>query len=103
MGGAQLRDEALSDPRVISMINERLVPIWINIRREPIPDFLDAAAMELTIDERRHVSTDFSRHFLVRSAIVTAEGKVLNAENCKGGFPITQADPYYDMLRRSLH
>lgn len=102
MGGALLRDEALSDPRVIALINERLVPVWVNIRSQPVPDLLDAASMDLAIDARRHINTDFSRHFLVRSAVVTSDGKLLNPQHCQGGLPITKADPYLDMLRAAL-
>lgn len=100
-----LRDGALSDDKVIDLVNAEFVPAWINIRTTPVPDVsaLDTARTEVPMDADRNVAAGFSRTFLVRSVAMTPDGKTaLNPDSCGGGFPITKADDYLAMLRGAL-
>ena len=100
---------------MIDTVNERFVPVWVNIREEPIPDprALDAAIEGITLDERRRVSGGFSQGFFLRSVVLSADGgTLLNPQDkpslghlfSQGHFPYAQvkAEDYLAMLEGAL-
>lgn len=100
---------------MIGLINERFAPVWINIRREPIPDLraLDPALEGITLDEGRRVSGGFSQSFFLRSVVLSSDGqRLLNPQGkpglgdlfSQGHFAYAQvkAEDYLAMLERSL-
>ena len=100
---------------MIDTVNERLVPVWINIREEPIPDLraMDQAIAGIDLDERRRVSGGFSRTFLLRSVALSPDGgTLLNPQDppglghlfSQGYFPYAQvkAEDYLSMLELAL-
>ena len=99
---------------MIDLVNERFVPVWINIREESIPDFraMDAAIEGIDLDGHRRVS-GFHQGFFLRSVVLSPDGGMLLNPQAKpnlghlftqGYFPYAQvkADDYLAMLERSL-
>jgi hypothetical protein len=74
-----LRSAALADERVIAMINGELVPVWINIRKQPVPPFAFTGQFLLNgrLDGERMIKDPFSEGFFVRSLVVTPDGETL--------------------------
>jgi len=100
---------------VIDLVNERFVPVWINIREEPIPDLraLDAAIEGIELDGRRRVPGGFSKSFFLRSVVLSPDGgRLLNPQDkpnlghlfTRGHFPYAQVKPedYLAMLELAL-
>jgi hypothetical protein len=96
-------------------VNERFVPVWINIREEPIPDLgaIDAALQGIALDAGRRVSGGFSQSFFLRSLVLSPDGGTLMNPQDKpslghlfsqGYFPYAQVKPddYLAMLDLSL-
>jgi hypothetical protein len=79
VGGAALRAGALSDQRVISLINERFVPVWINVRTDPLPPIkaVEQALLRTQLDRDRHVSDVFSEGFFLRSLVLSPDAQDL--------------------------
>jgi hypothetical protein len=79
LGGDWLRTSALRDARVIQMINDQFVPVWINVRNTPIPPFpfVQQVLVTATIDKDNRVVDWFSRSFFLRSVIATPDGQTL--------------------------
>jgi hypothetical protein len=72
---------------VIALVNERFVPVWVNIREQALPDLraLDGALEGITLDERRRVSGGFSRSFFLRSVVLSPDGgTLLNPQGTPG-------------------
>jgi hypothetical protein len=74
-----LRSAALSDSRVIDMVNSEFVPVWINVRTTPLPHLqaVRAALVNARIDERDFIADLFSRGFFVRSVVLSPDGRTL--------------------------
>jgi hypothetical protein len=70
---------ALSDPRIIQLVNDHFVPVWINVRTTPIPDLprLDQVLIEGKLDEHRYISNLFSLGFFVRAVVLNPEGDTI--------------------------
>ena len=70
---------ALNDDRVIEMINDRFVPVWVNVRTTPVPPFpfLEHVLVTGRVDADRRVIDRFSRTFFFRSVISSSDGQVL--------------------------
>lgn len=115
IGGALRRDGALSDEEVIALITARFVPVWVNIREEPVPDLraLDPALEGIALDERRRVTGGFTRSFFLRRVVLTPDGgRLLNPQGApslgrlfgRGHFAYAQgkADDYRAMLEGAL-
>ena len=92
-------------------MNDRFVPVWVNVRETPIPDVraLDPALEGIELDERRRVSGGFSRKFFLRSLALSPDaGRLLNPQEkpslghlfSQGHFPYAQvkAEDYLAML-----
>jgi len=79
LGGDYLRSGALRDPTVIALINDQFVPVWINVREQPVPPFpfTDQVLVTATLDQRRRVIDRFSLTFYLRSVIVSPDGRTL--------------------------
>jgi hypothetical protein len=79
VGAAALRYEALSDKRVIDLVNDQFVPVWLNIRKEAVPTVavLDQVMLKAQLDSSRHVSDLASRGFFLRSVVLTPDGTEL--------------------------
>lgn len=100
---------------MIALVNERFVPVWLNIRTTPIPDLraLDPALAGIDLDENRRVRAGFSRSFFLRSVALSPDGdSLLNPQDkpqlghlfSQGYFPYAQvkADDYLAMLELAL-
>ncbi|MHB8420815.1 MAG: hypothetical protein ACYDCL_22295 [Myxococcales bacterium] len=79
MGGQALRSAALADQGIIDLLNERFVPVWIDVRTEPVPPLpkLDRVLIEARLDATRHVSNLFSLGFFLRSVVLNPEGTTI--------------------------
>jgi hypothetical protein len=79
LGGDYLRSVALNDPEVVKVVNERFVPVWINIRTQPVPDwpFVDQVLVTAKLDDRHRVRDLFSRSFFIRTVIASPDGQTL--------------------------
>ncbi len=116
MGGNALRSRALSDPDVIASIERGFIPVWLDVREQPIPDIpgLDEqvlANVRLT-DTRR--AQGWNEGFLVRSVVLSPDGtEILNPQENRarleqlsedGHFAYAQveADDYLEMLNAAL-
>jgi hypothetical protein len=118
VGGAALRASALSDPQVIALINDRFVPVWVNIRKDSLPPtpVIGRVLLRTQVDPERKVSDLFSQGFFLRSLVLTPDGETLlnpQAETVdgslstysqKGYFAYAQVKPqdYLIMLQGSL-
>lgn len=111
-----LRDGALSDPEVITLVNQEFVPVWVNIRTTPVPDI---ACMEEVLDKvevnpDNMIQGSFSQGFFVRSIVLGSDGEtLLNPQPggaslgdlfTRGHFKYAQvkAKHYLPMLREAL-
>ena len=81
-GGDAMRGDALSDSRVIELVNRELVPVWINIRRQAVPTpALERGLVTATLDAKRHITDTWSRCFFNRSIVLSPDGStVLNPQ-----------------------
>lgn len=115
MGGDALRVRALSDPEVIAALNERAIPVWIDIKQHPLPDVqgVNIALGDTVLDEERRIVDEFSLTFFVRNLVLDPEGRRLDPRPAKGplGSFLTRGHlPYaqigtrafLDMLDRSI-
>lgn len=117
-GGDAMRGDALSDDRVIDLINQELVPVWVNIRTTPVPRLaaLNAGLVTATLDADNRVKDGFSKCFFNRSIVLSPDGaKLLNptigtigkgiamvATEGKLGYAEINAGDYLVMLKRAL-
>ena len=105
MGGARLRGGALSNPQVIQRINERTVPVWVDVRRSDYPDLpaLTASRADLNIDDDGRLAGFPSYWFHVRSFLITSDGeRLLNPEEGCREFPSTKPARFLEMLDVAL-
>lgn len=115
MGGNALRAGAFSDSNVIALVNERFVPVWVDVRTTPVPDVpgIARALARIELDERRYVK-EKHRGFLLMSLVTTPDGAILlNPEPLddpfgmlfgEGHFPYArvEAKQYLAMLEKAL-
>ncbi len=77
-GGDAMRGDALSDARVIELVNREMVPVWINVRNQPVPaEALKQGLVTATLDAHNRVTDTFSRCFFNRSLVLSPDGKTL--------------------------
>ncbi|MSP60067.1 MAG: hypothetical protein EXR72_06935 [Myxococcales bacterium] len=113
-----LRSAALSDPRVIELVNQKFVPVWINVRTTPLPAL--PSVRETLVNARTNevgkVDDAFSRGFFVRTAMLSPDGQTLlnrQASTIAGsmakiafdgelGYAEVNPGQYLVMLRRAL-
>jgi hypothetical protein len=90
----------MSDPRVIALVNERFVPVWINVRETPFPDApaIDAAVAEFGLGPDRRLKESFSFYFHARTYAVSPDGRRLLAM-ARG---TTQAGSMLKLLNEAL-
>ena len=74
-----LRDGALSDPEVVTLVNEEFVPVWINIRTTPVPDLacMEEVLHNVEVDADNRVQGNFSQGFFLRSVVLASDGETL--------------------------
>ena len=111
-----LRDGALSDPEVITLVNEEFVPVWINVRTTPVPDLacMNEVLHNVEVNPDGRVQGSFSQGFFLRSVVLASDGEtLLNAQPggaslgdlfSEGHFKYGQvkAKHYLPMLRDAL-
>jgi hypothetical protein len=100
VGGAALRVGALSDQRVIALVNERFVPVWVNIRTDPLPEtpVLSQVLLKTQVTPDRHVDDLFSKGFFLRSLVLTSDGQALlnpQADTVKGSMETYSQKGYF--------
>ena len=100
MGGAALRAGALSNPRVIALVNERFVPVWVNIRTDPLPEtpVLSQVLLKTQVSPDHHVDDLFSKGFFLRSLVLTSDGQALlnpQADSVKGSMETYSQKGYF--------
>jgi len=90
----------MSDPCVIALVNERFLPVWINVRENPFPDVpaMDGAVEEFHLGPDRRLTGGFSYHFHARTYAVSPDGRRLLAM-ARG---TTQARSMLKLLERAL-
>jgi hypothetical protein len=90
----------MSDPRVIALVNERFLPVWINVRESPFPDVpaMDGAVEEFHLGPDRRLTGGFSYQFHARTYAVSPEGRRLLAV-ARG---TTQANSMLKLLTEAL-
>lgn len=102
---------------MISLVNAAFVPVWVNVREQPVPEIagLDGQAMEgIPLNSSRRVEEGFHTGFLLKSLVLAPDGHtLLNPQRAKaklsdlrdqGYFPYAQvkADDYIVMLNGAL-
>jgi hypothetical protein len=113
-----LRSGALRDRQVIDAINRDVVPVWVDVRHEAIPDVpaLQNVLFVGKLDEHRRVKDGFNGGFYLRSMVLTPDGaRVLNPQPdtywgsignywATGHYSYAQTDPddYLSMLGTAL-
>jgi len=100
---------------VIELVSAAFVPVWINIRTEPLPDLecLREVMEGVALDGERHVTGGFNRGFFLRSVVLDKDGEtLLNPQPSRatlgqlfsnGHFAYAQVKPrdYLAMLREA--
>jgi hypothetical protein len=105
VGGARLRDGALSSGQVIGLVNQELIPVWINVRTDPWPRLpaLRPYEWQLALGPDRRALSVPMRGFFVRSYVVSPDGLVLlNDEEGATRRILADWQLYLDMLQRAL-
>lgn len=103
---------------MIALINERFVPVWINVRTTPLPPLpvLSKVLVNARVDRDNKIADLFSEGFFVRSVVLSPDGqRILNpAPTTVAGslkhlaldadLGYAQVDPrdYLSMLRHAL-
>jgi len=103
---------------VRDLVTRDFVPVWLNVRVEPLPALapFDAVLGKTRLDEGRHVEDAASRGFFLRSLVLTPDGgALLNPQDAtpeasmalyqeKGYFAYAQVktEDYLPMLRAAL-
>lgn len=79
MGGAALRGGALNNSEVVAHINRDFVPVWINARRTPLPDFPDReeVLMGTKLTEEGLVKDLGSQGFFLRIVVLDPDDLAL--------------------------
>ena len=64
---------------MIDLVNDQFVPVWLNIRKEEIPNVavLDQVMLNGRLDSTRRVHDLASRGFFLRSVVLTPDGSEL--------------------------
>jgi hypothetical protein len=105
VGGARLRDGALSSARVIGFVNEQLVPVWVDIRKDAWPNVAALRPYEWQLvlgPDRRSLSAG-ARGFFVRSYVLSPDGqRLLNQEEGAARRIVADWQLYLEMLERSV-
>jgi hypothetical protein len=78
VGGSWLRSGALSDKQVIALVNSRMVPVWVDVRHEPLPP-LPAGGLPpgFELDEHRRFRAPLQEGFFLRSLVLSPDAQVL--------------------------
>ena len=113
-----LRSAALSDPRVMELVNQRFVPVWINVRTTALPHLpaVREALVNARVDGDDRVADLFSKGFFVRTVVLApGDFALLNRQPgtlaggvarmaLDGELAYAEVNPgqYLVMLRRSL-
>ena len=112
-----LRSGALKDPEVIALIERSFVPVWVNVRRTPMPSrpWLADVLVNARVDEHRMIADLFSQGFFVRSIALSPDGNTLLVTKPRdvagslksiamgdNAYAITDPGDYRSMLRHAL-
>ena len=64
---------------MISLIDERFVPVWINVRTTPLPRraWVQDVLVNARVDGDNKVIDPFSQGFFLRSAVIAPDGERL--------------------------
>ena len=79
MGGHALRDGALDDAETVAFLTERVVPVWVNVRQEPVPAFpaRDEVLLGALLDDEGRVRDLGSQGFFLRWLILDPDSLAL--------------------------
>ena len=105
IGAHRLREDALSHPEVVALIEEELIPIWIDTREHPWPEIKGIAADEwgLLLDDERKIGNPFYANFFVRSYIISPDEKtVLNLGHGLTRRYTPEPELYREMIEESV-
>lgn len=100
-----LRDGALSRRDVIDFVNAEMVPVWINIRKQPFPYVPSTAWTEwgLLLTGDRKVSHPYFYYYYIRSFVLSPDrNTLLNDEDGLLNQVWGSGPEYLEMLRASL-
>lgn len=93
MGGHALRDGALDHPETVAWIDREVVPVWVNVRQDPIPAFPDRDAVLLgtKLDEDGRVRDLGSKGFFLRWLVLDPHDlALLNPQAASAGQSVGQ-------------
>jgi len=93
VGGHALRDGALDDPQTVAWLAETVVPVWVNVRREPIPDFpaRDEVLLGAKLDGAGRVRDLGSQGFFLRWLVLDPDDlSLLNRQAPTVGGSVSQ-------------
>jgi hypothetical protein len=91
---------ALSDRRVMALVNERFVPVWVNIRTDALPNtpVLSQVLLKTELSPDHHVDDLFSKGFFLRSLVLSPDGQALlnpQADTVKGSMETYSRKGYF--------
>jgi hypothetical protein len=105
IGAHRLREDALSHPDVVALIQEELIPVWLDTREHAWPELKAISADEwgLLLDDERKIGNPFYANFFVRSYIITPDERtVLNLGHGLTRRYTPEPDLYQSMITDSL-
>jgi hypothetical protein len=101
----------------VDLLNEQFVPVWVNVRTTPVPDFAcrEDVLGKVEVDGDGLVQGSFNQGFFLRSVVLASDGEtLLNPQDIRkaslgdlfsvGYFPYAQvkSKDYLPMLRAAL-
>ncbi len=97
-----MRERSLSDARVIALVWQHFVPVWVNVTEQPVPDLPALASVRREWEQMQHdpVTLWFFRTFQQRTFVLSPDGK--RALHPKGWKSSDEPDQFVAMLQSAL-
>jgi len=97
-----LRERSLSDARVIALVRQHFVPVWVNVTEQPVPDLPALASVRREWERIQHdpVTLWLFRTFQQRTFVLSPDGKT--ALHPKGWKSSDEPDHFVAMLQSAL-
>ncbi|MFA0758711.1 MAG: hypothetical protein KEFWMYNX_002015 [Candidatus Fervidibacter sp.] len=97
-----MRERSLSDARVIALVRQHFVPVWVNVTEQPVPDLPALASVRREWEQMQHdpVTLWFFRTFQQRTFVLSPDGK--RALHPKGWKSSDEPDQFVAMLHSAL-
>lgn len=97
-----MRERSLSDARVIALVRQHFVPVWVNVTEQPVPDLPALASVRQEWERMQHdpVTLWLFRTFQQRTFVLSPDGKTLL--HPKGWKSSDEPDQFLAMLQSAL-